>query len=119
MDIEEGTGKETGGRRNENATMDVRSYEAGQDQKGNNKRDNESGGNHNESTGKKVELVWACEEKRGTLRRKGVMVMKVQGRRKRGRTKRRWLVKVKDDIKEKGLPADHMYDRATCRGMSS
>ena len=31
--VEEGTGKETGGRRNENATMDVRSYEAGQDQK--------------------------------------------------------------------------------------
>ena len=30
---EEGTGKEIGGRRNENATMDVRSYEAGQDQK--------------------------------------------------------------------------------------
>ena len=33
MGIEEGTGKEIGGRRNENATMDVRSYEAGQDQK--------------------------------------------------------------------------------------
>ena len=31
------------------------------------------------------------------------MVMKVQGRRKRGRPKRRWLDKVKDDIKEKGL----------------
>ena len=31
--VEEGTGKEIGGRRNENATMDVRSYEAGQDQK--------------------------------------------------------------------------------------
>ena len=30
---EEGTGKEIGGHRNENATMDVRSYEAGQDQK--------------------------------------------------------------------------------------
>ena len=29
--------------------------------------------------------------------------MKVQGRRKRGRPKRRWLDKVKDDIKEKGL----------------
>ena len=29
------------------------------------------------------------------------MVMKVQGRRKRGRPKRRWLDKVKDDIKEK------------------
>ena len=34
------------------------------------------------------------------------MVMKVQGRRKRGRPKRRWLVKVKDDIKQKGLSAD-------------
>ena len=32
-------------------------------------RDNESGGNHKESTGKKVEVVWACDEKRGTLRR--------------------------------------------------
>ena len=33
MGVEEGTGKEIGGRRNENATMDVWSYEAGQDQK--------------------------------------------------------------------------------------
>ena len=33
MGVEEGTGKEIGGRRNENATMDVRSYVAGQDQK--------------------------------------------------------------------------------------
>ena len=39
--------------------------------------------------------------------------MKVQGRRKRGRPKRRWLDKVKDDIKEKGLSADDVYDRAT------
>ena len=44
--------------------------EAGQDQKWKNKRDNESGGNHKESTGKKVEVVWACDAKRGTLRRK-------------------------------------------------
>ena len=33
MDVEEGTGKEIGGFRNENAMMDVRSYEAGQYQK--------------------------------------------------------------------------------------
>ena len=33
MGVEEGTGKEIGGRRNENATMDVRSCEAGQDKK--------------------------------------------------------------------------------------
>ena len=45
-------------------------------------------------------------------------VMKVQGRRKRGRPKRRWLDKVKDDIKEKGLSADDVYDRATLRSMS-
>ncbi len=31
--------------------------------------------------------------------------------RKRGRPKRRWLDKVKDDIKEKGLSADEVYDR--------
>ena len=68
MGVEESTGKE--GRRNENSTMDVRSYEAGQDQKWKNKRDNESAGNHKESTGKKVEVVWACDAKRGTLRRK-------------------------------------------------
>ena len=32
MGVEEGTGKEIGGRRNEDATIDVWSYEAGQDQ---------------------------------------------------------------------------------------
>ena len=47
------------------------------------------------------------------------MEMKVQGRRKRGRPKRIWLDKLKDDIKEKGLSADEVYDRATWRRMSS
>ena len=41
------------------------------------------------------------------------MVMKVQGTRKIGRHKRRGLDKVKDGIKEKGLSADDVYDRAT------
>ena len=36
MCIEEGTGEEIGGRRHGNTTMDVRSYEAGQDKKRNN-----------------------------------------------------------------------------------
>ena len=45
--------------------------------------------------------------------------MKVQGRRKRGRPKRIWLDKVKDDIKEKGLSAVEVYDRATWMRMSS
>ena len=47
-----------------------------------------------------------------------VTAMKVEGRRKRGRPKRRWLDKVKDDIKE-NLSADEVYDRATWRRMSS
>ena len=48
------------------------------------------------------------------------MEMKVHGRRKRGRpSKRRWLDKVRDDIKEKGLSADEVYDRVTWRRMSS
>ena len=47
------------------------------------------------------------------------MEMKVQERRKRGRPKRRWLDKVKDDIKEKGLSADEVNDSATWRRMSS
>ena len=51
--------------------MDVRSYEAGQDKKLKNKRDNEIGGNRKERPGKKVAVIsWACDEKRGTLRRK-------------------------------------------------
>ena len=41
------------------------------------------------------------------------MEIKVQGRRKRGRPKRRWLARVRDDIKENGLSADELYDRAT------
>ncbi len=47
------------------------------------------------------------------------MEMNVQGRRKRGRSKRRWLDKVDDDIKEKGLSADQVYDRATWSHISS
>ena len=47
------------------------------------------------------------------------MLIKVQGRRKRGRPKRRWLVKVKDAIKEKGLSADEVYDHVTWSRMSS
>ena len=46
-------------------------------------------------------------------------VMKVQGRRRRERPRRRWLDKVKNDIKEKGLSADDVYDRATWRRTST
>ena len=42
--------------------------------------------------------------------------MKVQGRRKRGRPKRRWLDKVNDGIKKNELSADEVYDRAVLHG---
>ena len=41
-----------------------------------------------------------------------VIEMKVQGRRKRGRPKRRWLNRVRDDIKEKGLSYRPCYMEA-------
>ena len=66
MAHEEGTGKKIGGRRNENAMMDVRRYEAGQYKKLKNKVNNESGGNRKEWPGKEVEVVWVCDEKRRT-----------------------------------------------------
>ena len=46
------------------------------------------------------------------------MVIRVQGRGKRGRPKRRWSDEVKYDIKEKGLSADDVYDHAIWRRMS-
>ena len=47
------------------------------------------------------------------------MEMKVQGRRKRGRPKRRWLNRLRDDIK-KGLLDDELVDHAIkWRRMSS
>ena len=62
-------------------------------------------------------MVRACDEKRGAQRRKeGDGNESTEDTvRKRGIPKRRWLDKVKDDIKEKGLLADEVYDRATWR----
>ena len=45
--------------------------------------------------------------------------MEEQGRRKSGRPKRRWLDKVKDGIKDKGLSAIDVYDCTTWTRMSS
>ena len=62
----------------------------------------------------------ACEERsRAYCIVRRAMEMKVQGRRKTGIPKIRWLDKVKDDIKEKGLSVDEVYDRATWRRIST
>ena len=44
--------------------------------------------------------------------------MKIKGRKKIRRHKRKWLDRVRDDIK-KGLSWEEVYDRATRRRMSS
>ena len=46
------------------------------------------------------------------------MEMEVQGKKKRGRPKR-WNHSVRDDIREKGLSWEEVYDRATWRCKSS
>ena len=46
------------------------------------------------------------------------MEMKVHGRRKRGRHKRIWLDRVTDDIKDKGLSGEEVYDREIWRSIS-
>ena len=46
------------------------------------------------------------------------MEMKVQGRRKSLRPERRWLDGVRDDIKDKGMSANELYDHATWRCIS-
>ena len=45
---------------------------------------------------------------------KRVMGIEVQGSRNRGRPKKRWADSVKDDLREKGLSGEELYDRADC-----
>ena len=46
------------------------------------------------------------------------MEMEVQGRRNRGRPKRRWLDSVKGDLREKGLKGDEYRDEQGGGGLS-
>ena len=64
-------------------------------------------------------MVRACDAKRGTLRRKEDNGNASTGENEERKTKQKMVRKVKDDIKEKGLSADDVYDRATGRRMSS
>ena len=50
---------------------------------------------------------------------KGAMGIAVQGSRRRGRPKKRWMDCVKDDPREKGLSGEEVYDRAAWRRLSS
>ena len=75
-----------------------------------------SGANRKESAGKEIEeVVWACHENRGALRRKEGDGNESTREKEERKPKRRWLDKVKNDNKEKVLSADKVYDRATWR----
>ena len=50
---------------------------------------------------------------------KTVMGIEVQGSRRSGRPKKRWADCVKDDLREKGLSGEEVYDRATWKRLSS
>ena len=50
--------------------MNVRTYKSRQGRERKHQEDNESGRNLKESIGKEVEVMWACEAKRGALCRK-------------------------------------------------
>ena len=65
-------------------------------------------------------MVWACVEKREALCRKEGDGNESTGEKEERKTSnRKWLDTVRDVIKEKGLSADEVYDRATWRRMSS
>ena len=50
---------------------------------------------------------------------KRVMGIEVQGSKRRGRPKKRWADSVKDDLREKGLSGEEVYDQAAWRRLSS
>ena len=50
---------------------------------------------------------------------KRAMGIEVQGSRRRGRPKKRWMDCVKDDLREKGLSGEEVYDRAARKILSS
>ena len=62
-------------------------------------------------------MVWACDEKRGALRRKEGDGN--ESTREKEEMKAYWLDRMRDDIKENGLSGEEEYDRATWRRMSS
>ena len=77
--------------------------------------DNGSGRNIQESAGKKVEVVRTCIEKGGRLVYVGGGENDVDGRRRKGRQKRRWMDSVNVDLRGKGLSGEETHNRAVWR----
>ena len=56
-------------------------------------------------------MVWAGTEREEEYVCKRVVVMEVPGKRRRGRPKRRWLDKIKNDLSEIELSGEKAQDR--------
>ena len=65
-----------------------------------------------------LKWYWYVRREEHCLGRRA-MEMKLQERRKKGRPKRRRLDKRKDDIKEKRLSTDEVYERSIRRRLAS
>ena len=99
--------------------MGVRSYEARQDRNERIRGTTKVGETANNVEERRLRWYGHVLRREEHYVRRRAMEMKVQGKgsRKRGISKRKWLDKVKDDIKDKGLSADDVYDSATWRRM--
>ena len=106
------TGKEIGGRGNTNATMLCGVTKLDRIRNEIMRRATKVGEMSKERPGKEVEVVWACDAKKGGRRWK----LKYNGG---GRVEGLWLDRVKDDVGEKGLSMEEVYDSATWRCISS
>ncbi|GKC61347.1 hypothetical protein Tco_1088945 [Tanacetum coccineum] len=65
--------------------------------------------------GRKVEMVWACQEETTKCPVRRVEAMLVEGSRRRGRPKLRWEDRLKQDMMELLLSVDMTTDRNAWR----
>ena len=72
-----------------------------------------------ESTGKEVEMVWACDKKIQDCVIRKIMGIEVPWKRSRGRPNMKWWNSVRADLREKGLSGEKVHDRAPWRRISS
>ena len=60
-------------------------------------------------------MVWDVLRREGVYVGKRVMAMEVPGKRRRGRSKRRWLDNIRNDLSERLLSREDTQDRAKWR----